>query len=961
MEGQSEDQSNAAPPQDAPSAEHLPAQDTQRSSSSQRSSGGTSPTKAAPAEEQEQWNPPHTAEGVCNTKEERLEEVRESVQDAPRRYYQNSSKEDICLLYVDNFRRQFVGLFPQRRPLFLTPQNEFGCEKVVCTTLRPTQLEYVELYDAARCAQFVKDFVVYEPLQEPCEPPKVLQSPSLTLQAQVGDCFDISAVLCSYLIGAGYDAFCVFGYAERKVTLLDQTDQACAFAEEKQTGLDTEEETLEGFNAKLLLEAERDIAAEEAEQKAKEEAEQNDGAGMVGGDMAAAEPHASQGGVEMEAEGGEEAGLLETALEERATKEAVNPYEVTNRGLKDSSYLKLLEQEKELIKKHNEEKDDFDLDDLLAPKAEEDELDPLQGQRVHCWVLVKAGSRGVSEDFFIEPSTGKVFPTYEAPYLGIESIWNNKNIWVNMQDPVREVSSLSLELSDPNTWEYVFIEKDLQQMFAENSTENIAEDLVPELDEEKADDEGKEDAEEKQEQKVLVLPPSWVEKLVIPHEIFSRRYGKTAQRVQLFHKCKMEQFAEFVNAQGLVRRVTLFKDIARTFPVERREHFKNRGDKLTSRIRYPLQNKVVEKFEEGQVFDLKELREIVGKSMELLFNSEARLDGLTVRKEVFGVSIQDEFKDRDDGLVERRILLGPVKSQQEEAKKKGRKNTTVLNRGRLGDFLVHKMTEKFDQTCCREGEVGISKRSFDFENGTIKLLYHYTENGIARSSILFHKDTRIPPEITVADNLPHSTKPAVLAAEFQKCLEAERNGYQSVRDACREMEQIIEQRKVEEHNVVLEKSVFDRAKEDTTEAELLEAANEEKQEGEIEQVDYLTPFLNEQAFAPTEHEKALRAKEACLKATKDRLLERASIIQSRLDEENALLAKKQAAYQRTRDHVDGADEEYENFCSETMFRIQILEQRLAQHEESALVKYAELDRKLREDSRLAILNTTKTK
>ena len=39
------------------------------------------------------------------------------------------------------------------------------------------------------------------------------------------------------------------------------------------------------------------------------------------------------------------------------------------------------------------------------------------------------------------------------------------------------------------------------------------------------------------------------------------------------------------------------------------------------------------------------------------------------------------------------------------------------------------------------------------------------------------------------------------------------------------------------------------------------------------------------------------------------------------------------AFQRTREHNEGADEEFEKFCQEAMFRIQILEQRLQRHEE----------------------------
>ena len=93
----------------------------------------------------------------------------------------------------------------------------------------------------------------------------------------------------------------------------------------------------------------------------------------------------------------------------------------------------------------------------------------------------------------------------------------------------------------------------------------------------------------------------------------------------------------------------------------------------------------------------------------------------------------------------------------------------------------------------------------------------------------------------------------------------------------------------------------------------------------------------------------------CLTALKERLVERANIIQKRLDDENQQLAKKQNAFQRTRDHTEGADEEFEKYCSAAMFRIGILEQRLSRHSETALQKYADVDQKLRSDPRLAVL------
>jgi len=50
--------------------------------------------------------------------------------------------QELCLEYINNFRTQFNKLFPGRRRLFLTAPNEYGVEKFVCTTLRPTLLPH---------------------------------------------------------------------------------------------------------------------------------------------------------------------------------------------------------------------------------------------------------------------------------------------------------------------------------------------------------------------------------------------------------------------------------------------------------------------------------------------------------------------------------------------------------------------------------------------------------------------------------------------------------------------------------------------------------------------------------------------------------------------------------------------------------------------------------------------------
>jgi len=57
--------------------------------------------------------------------------------------------------------------------------------------------------------------------------PTRLLSPSTVLRLQQGHCFEYSTVLASLLIGVGYDAYVVSGYATKEICLMDETRETC--------------------------------------------------------------------------------------------------------------------------------------------------------------------------------------------------------------------------------------------------------------------------------------------------------------------------------------------------------------------------------------------------------------------------------------------------------------------------------------------------------------------------------------------------------------------------------------------------------------------------------------------------------------------------------------------------------------------------------------------------------------
>lgn len=60
----------------------------------------------------------------------------------------------------------------------------------------------------------------------PCQPSH-LYSPTTVLKCQRGNCFDFSTLLCSMLLGAGYDAYCVNGYGSWDLCHMDLTREVC--------------------------------------------------------------------------------------------------------------------------------------------------------------------------------------------------------------------------------------------------------------------------------------------------------------------------------------------------------------------------------------------------------------------------------------------------------------------------------------------------------------------------------------------------------------------------------------------------------------------------------------------------------------------------------------------------------------------------------------------------------------
>lgn len=127
-----------------------------------------------------------------------------------------------------------------------------------------------------------------------------------------------------------------------------------------------------------------------------------------------------------------------------------------------SQFEREMEDEKEKareaeLQRQGEEKE------YLIKEFEKPPPDEYEGHRIHSWVLVlpdPGGSRGneIMKPFFIESSSGVAYSPTEPEtnnlYLGVESIWNDTNYWVNMQNNSR-CEQINWNLSRVEFWEHL--------------------------------------------------------------------------------------------------------------------------------------------------------------------------------------------------------------------------------------------------------------------------------------------------------------------------------------------------------------------------------------------------------------------------------------------------------------------------------------------------------------------------
>jgi len=248
--------------------------------------------------------------------------------------------------------------------------------------------------------------------------------------------------------------------------------------------------------------------------------------------------------------------------------------------------------------------------------------------------------------------------------------------------------------------------------------------------------------------------------------------------------------------------------------------------------------------------------------------------------------------------------------------------------------------------------------------------YHLGEGRISSSTRVYTKDGKA--KGFQVDPFHGKPTPRQLYEDYQRFLSLERDCIARLRDTDREALEILQLRESQENselNISLYDITRNKALYGLENTAIANAARllgkgtsftggtsnmgvENRKKEKRGEVDYLAPFLHSlPTDKPMTRELAVQVKEACLKAMRDRLVQKYNLIQSRLEKENSALQKRQKARELDKTQPENEDD-YERFVQETSFRIKILEQRLLRHQKQGVEKLQSLDIKLTSDSRL---------
>ncbi|XP_028255306.1 dynein regulatory complex subunit 7 [Parambassis ranga] len=628
--------------------------------------------------------------------------------------------------------------------------------------------------------------------------------------------------------------------------------------------------------------------------------------------------------------------LLDTEAKSAISEQNLQESENTVKPLRElkSRFLTQQEQKKKeaeaaLLQKQK-------LQEELQCEQRPDDL--LRGLRVHCWVLVLSGSQSIQENFFIDPLTGNTYPTHSNNFLGIESVWNNFNYYVNVQDCRNGCAEMEFDLEDLKMWEPLLYgstsKKQLDLAVLKKKEREVMSQITK----------MEQLLNEEVKPKVFEMPRSWVNSAHISHTDLQSRFPG-GQKTTHFRKAKLERFAPCLRSNGLITRLTTYRELDCMEEAVVKEWYHYRNDHLEEKEVNKLESVTIERFRPGRRFDLISYgyRSLTrGTQLEVEFGN-THPDNL-VRRVLSPVEMIDTYEGRADFLYYRHAYFNQEKPLDPD--KGGRK-------GEMENLRI--VVERFHRNESKPANEDVAERVFLVAQGRIELTYHLIGQRFIPSKRSFikprkssdkQKDQEFTLDMVSTFQVDLSERPLGFWA-LRNMLEAlitdEKEVVGQITNAKMEMTKIMTCREEEEKGV----QICD------PEAEARKRRAELQAQVEMEklQKDPLAPFLVQ--YGCDNPESITMAYQDCLADFKHRLERQTALIQERLEQETQELQKRQQWYQQnqprlSKQQVDG----YKDYCSEKSLRISATRKRLNWHIGTATEKYKALAERLRNDPRV---------
>nr|KAF7389396.1 hypothetical protein H0235_017880 [Vespula pensylvanica] len=686
-----------------------------------------------------------------------------------------------------------------------------------------------------------------------------------TRTGESGNSFECATFLTSLLLGQGYNAFVVFGYASREQVRCNRTKITCPYLPEDTKELEVSEEP--DVNLIYKLKPPADLRSKfllklDAREKLK----------------------------------------LETEIQREEEKQA-----------------------------------------RIVIELEKPPPDKYYGYRVHAWVVVLPAlnnmkGKQVTRPFFIEPSSGEMYdltdPRTNLLYLGVESIWNDQNYWINMQRDSIGCDKINWNLTLTELWEHL--------LPGEPWTMRGVEDDVVE-----------EDVKIERE-KHLDMPSSYVKEIYISSLEFEKRYPRGHKTI-FYKKVKVDLYAPYVQLDGIVEKITIYDDYEYTTPIEIYEKYANRNDNLIQSRQNLNTNYIIDYYERGRPDACKEHRYYNHESSPFIFSERTlcfydvvRIDGLS-EMHMYPYRLTQYYVNREDLLYYRNVEFSPEKGE-----------STVEG---IHYRYIHTITEKYHRNDLLPPSKDIAVREFVLTEKEIHLKFHYEDEKITRSTRVYKKPetgehlnihTAIIEEYN-ADTTSPPEKNLHLFYEIEKLLKEEDQCIFNIREAENEISSFIKKRTSEYLSPNLMISSFDRNRFETGKP-IKDTASISSLEKIIKPADRLAPYLarigNPKQISKAQ---AYLLREDCLNDFKQSEVNKANLILRESEKLTEKLNELQTLLTQNEDLTREEEDELVAKTNEITFNLQLLDMKLDRHKNLVPVRYKMLVELLEEDERLSIL------